>query len=218
MGLVKEAFSSGGVLSKMAEKAKSSVDSIITTLDPQMSEFINSGGDTEVTVISENEEEVSALREAFHSVFGKAWVNGMKLNVPPKKFQAVGFEEGKRNAEEKIEYSFKYRKTPTVAIENILLEQNGEWFELSILVLKDTERQITVQTFSQATPVPVDEFLRSITPENKTLSTQEKLASIAQAKGNWQQHISGVSRKEVILLAAKTLVSLYKNKLSARIF
>ncbi|CAH0550086.1 unnamed protein product [Brassicogethes aeneus] len=40
MGLVKEAFSSGGVLSKMAEKAKNSVDSIITTLDPQMSEYI----------------------------------------------------------------------------------------------------------------------------------------------------------------------------------
>lgn len=40
MGMVKDAFSSGGVLSKMAEKAKSSVDSIITTLDPQMSEYI----------------------------------------------------------------------------------------------------------------------------------------------------------------------------------
>lgn len=40
MGLFKEAFSSGGVLSKVAEKAKSSVDSIITTLDPQMSEYI----------------------------------------------------------------------------------------------------------------------------------------------------------------------------------
>lgn len=39
MGLVKGAFS-GGVLSKMAEKAKNSVDSIITTLDPQMSEYL----------------------------------------------------------------------------------------------------------------------------------------------------------------------------------
>ncbi|CAH1983011.1 unnamed protein product [Acanthoscelides obtectus] len=74
MGLVKEAFSSGGVLSKMAEKAKNSVDSIITTLDPQMSEYIHSAGDTEVTVTSDNEEEVSAVRDAFHAVFGKAWV------------------------------------------------------------------------------------------------------------------------------------------------
>ncbi|KAG5889525.1 hypothetical protein JTB14_036616 [Gonioctena quinquepunctata] len=219
MGLVKEAFSSGGVLSKMAEKARSSVDSIITTLDPQMSEFINSGGDTEVTVISENEEEVTAVREAFHSVLGKSWVNGVKLNVPPKKSQAVGYEAAKKNAEEKIEYSLKYRNTPSVAIENFLMEQNEEWFDLTLLILKDNERQITVQTLSQATPVPVDEFLRNIasdTPDYKTLSTQEKLALTAQAKGNWQQHISGVSRKEVILLAGKTLVSLYKSKLPSK--
>jgi hypothetical protein len=37
---MKDAVSSGGILSKVAEKAKHSVDSLITTLDPQMSEFI----------------------------------------------------------------------------------------------------------------------------------------------------------------------------------
>lgn len=30
-----------GVLSKVAEKAKNSVDTIITTLDPQMSEYLS---------------------------------------------------------------------------------------------------------------------------------------------------------------------------------
>lgn len=40
LGWMKGAVSSGGLLSKMAEKAKSSVDSMITTLDPQMREFI----------------------------------------------------------------------------------------------------------------------------------------------------------------------------------
>lgn len=39
MGFFKEALTTG-VLSKVAEKAKYSVDSIITTLDPQMSEYI----------------------------------------------------------------------------------------------------------------------------------------------------------------------------------
>lgn len=40
LGWMKGAVASGGLLSKMAEKAKSSVDSMITTLDPQMREFI----------------------------------------------------------------------------------------------------------------------------------------------------------------------------------
>lgn len=40
IGWMKDAVSTGGILSKVAEKAKNSVDSLITTLDPQMSEFI----------------------------------------------------------------------------------------------------------------------------------------------------------------------------------
>lgn len=39
-GWMKGAVATGGILSKVAEKAKSSVDSMITTLDPQMREFI----------------------------------------------------------------------------------------------------------------------------------------------------------------------------------
>lgn len=39
LGMVKGALSSQ-MVTKMVEKAKSSVDSIITTLDPQMSEYI----------------------------------------------------------------------------------------------------------------------------------------------------------------------------------
>jgi hypothetical protein len=40
LGWVKGAVGSGGLLSKVAEKAKHSVDSMITTLDPQMREFL----------------------------------------------------------------------------------------------------------------------------------------------------------------------------------
>lgn len=40
MGWMKGAMSGGGILSKVAEKAKHSVDSMITTLDPQMKEYI----------------------------------------------------------------------------------------------------------------------------------------------------------------------------------
>lgn len=43
LGWVKGAVGSGGLLLKVAEKAKSSVDSMITTLDPQMREFLCKG-------------------------------------------------------------------------------------------------------------------------------------------------------------------------------
>lgn len=38
----------------------------------------------------------------------------------------IGFESAERSAQEKIDYSLKYRKTPTVALENLLFKQNEE--------------------------------------------------------------------------------------------
>ncbi|XP_019881420.1 protein PRRC1-like isoform X2 [Aethina tumida] len=216
MGLVKEAFSSGGVLSKMAEKAKSSVDSIITTLDPQMSEYIYSSGDTEVTVTSEVEEEVAAVREAFHSVFGKAWINGIKLNMPVKTSVAIGFEEGWKNASEKIDYSLKYRNTPTISIENILFQEKNDWYDVNLLLLRDVERQITVKTFSQATPLPLDQILSEIDSEGsqyKDMELPQKLAVHLKNKPGWEQNITGFNKKEVLVLAAKTLIRVYKSHL-----
>lgn len=55
------------------------------------------------------------------------------------------------------------------------------------MVLKDTEKQITVQTFSQATPVPLAEFLKKIKLDKdlNTLTNEEGLATyIIVSKGD----------------------------------
>lgn len=210
LGLVKGALSSQ-VVTKMVEKAKSSVDSIITTLDPQMSEYIYSGGDLEITVTTEEDDIVSGVREAAHSVLGQAWVNGIKLGMPVQKTQAVGFEKALNNAKDKIQYSFKFRKTVTVAIENLLLEHKKKWFDLSVLVLKDFEKDINIYTFSQATPVPVEKFLEKDVAD---IDIENKLSEYLKAVPCWQEEVSGISRKEVISLSARLLFKLYKDNLS----
>jgi hypothetical protein len=94
-GWMKEAMPGKSILAKVAEKARSSVDTMITTLDPQMKEFIcecfksillflehivfefslkDSGGDIDIAVASSKELKVSSVREAFQTVFGKATV------------------------------------------------------------------------------------------------------------------------------------------------
>merc|ERR1719438_286738 len=59
-----------GFLSKVVEKTRSVTENVITTLDPQMTEFIHSGGDVEVAVASDKENKVVPIREAFQGVFG----------------------------------------------------------------------------------------------------------------------------------------------------
>ncbi|EFA07067.2 protein PRRC1-A [Tribolium castaneum] len=220
IGWMKDAVSSGGILSKVAEKAKNSVDSLITTLDPQMSEFIYSGGDVELAVVSQDPDEVAPIREAIFSVFGKAWVNGISVKVDERKHQAVGFEEGIKRAEEKLKAALNSSQVPTIAIENILLQQNDEWFDLSVLVLKDVEKKILLKTYTQTTPIPLDSFVKLAEKEMPSYakgcdSTEKLLAAYLQVcKNNWQQGVSGVARKETLFLAARTLVTLYKNKIT----
>ncbi|KAF5269818.1 hypothetical protein FQR65_LT05864 [Abscondita terminalis] len=155
---MKGAVSTGGILSRVAEKAKNSVDSMITTLDPQMREYIYSGGDMDILVASGQEVKISPIREAFQGIFGKATVEGVHVETTNIAAQPVGFAAGIKSAEERIEIVFQNtnaQAVPVVSIENFLLEVGEDtWYDLGVLILKDPVRQITLQTFTQMTPVP----------------------------------------------------------------
>ena len=89
-------------LSKVVEKTKSVTENVITTLDPQMKEFIHSGGDVEVVVTSDKEDKVVPVREAFQAVFGHATVYGLPSKCVSIAEQSVGFASGKQAALERI--------------------------------------------------------------------------------------------------------------------
>ena len=91
-----------GFLSKVVEKTKTVTENVITTLDPQMKEFIHSGGDVEVVVASDKEDKVAPIREAFQSVFGRATVYGLASKGTSIAEQPVGFASGKQAALERI--------------------------------------------------------------------------------------------------------------------
>ncbi len=77
---------------------------MITTLDPQMKEYIYSGGDIEIVVTSEAESKVLPLRSAFQTVFGRATVVGMKAHPAVAiAEQPVGYAAGRQGALERIQ-------------------------------------------------------------------------------------------------------------------
>lgn len=88
------------------EKAKASIDKVVTTLDPQMSALIYSGGETEVVVasISDDDDEVMSIREAFQKIFGRATVYGHNTIVSNVAAQPVGFESAELFAKERINH------------------------------------------------------------------------------------------------------------------
>lgn len=99
---------SGGLLSKVAQKTKSSVETMITTLDPQMKDYIYSGGDIDILVASDKPSKVQPIRDAFQSVFGLATVNGKASPASVSiAEQPVGYAAGRQGALERIQVPLK---------------------------------------------------------------------------------------------------------------
>ncbi|KDR15996.1 Protein PRRC1 [Zootermopsis nevadensis] len=198
---------------------------MITTLDPQMREFLYSGGDVDIVVASDKEVKLSAVREAFQAVFGKATVSGVAVQTAMTAAQPVGFVF---SAEERISTlqctGRLHPKQPIVAVENFLVEVGeNKWFDIGVLMLKDPGQEINLQTFTQLTPVPAAmvALAQDDTPSDYPLLCSGLAVTIGSLMAQnlevhhseWHQALTGVSRREMLLVAAKVLAGLYKNSI-----
>uniref|UniRef100_A0A6M2DKF4 Protein prrc1-like isoform x1 polistes canadensis n=1 Tax=Xenopsylla cheopis TaxID=163159 RepID=A0A6M2DKF4_XENCH len=229
MGWVKGAVSSGGILHRVAEKAKNSVDTMITTLDPQMREFIYSGGDLELVVASDKEVKISPIREAFQMTFGKATVSGLQAQSTIIAAQPVGLDAALAAAKERICILRSQPRVgtdiPIVAIENYIEEIGPErWYDMSLLLLTHPSLGISIHLSSQGTPLPaqiVTAARQDTPPDYKfkdsgfSITIGSLMAENLQVHhSEWHKALTGVSRREIILLAARSLAGLYKNALN----
>ncbi|GAB0093890.1 Protein PRRC1 [Sergentomyia squamirostris] len=230
LGWMKEAASSGGeILSKVAEKAKNSVDNIVTTLDPQMKEYIYSGGDVEIIVASDKDVKVKPCREAFQTVFGKATVIGLPAQAVNIAAQPVGFEAALRGAQERTANlrtnSHIEDKLPVAAIENFIIEAfPDQWFDAGLIMITDPQRNLVLKSITQMTPIPlaVVATIRESTPKDYPLQDTGFSVTIGQVMAEnlkvipaeWHQHYTSVNRSDMILNAVKSLAAIYKKTIA----
>ncbi|CAH0392534.1 unnamed protein product [Bemisia tabaci] len=227
-GWMKDTVSSKGgtLLSKVAEKAKTSVDSVITTLDPQMKEFLSlaPGNELEIVVASDKEVKISPIREAFQNIVGKVNVRGVSSQPEGVASQPVGFEAASKAVCSRIE---KIRKEesfhgPVVAIENFIVEVTpGKWFDVGLVMLNELDKGINLETYTEFTPLPLDivSVAKDDTPQDyEHLSTGfavtigSLMANNLQVSPNeWHYVYTGVSRRDMLLNAGKMIAGLYKN-------
>jgi non-canonical (house-cleaning) NTP pyrophosphatase len=226
-------IASNSFLSKVAETAKNSVGTMITTLDPGMKEYLYSGGDVNVVVASDKDSKVVPIREAFIDVFGRATVKGVESQATTVAAQPVGHEAGLRAAEERIanirtnQHISIPQNQVIVSLENFVTELASEsWFELGCLVLEDPLLGVKLVVYTQAIPIPNESVteLKFETASDYPLRASGFSKTIGQTmaqkldvpRDQWHEAWSGVSRGETIHLAARALASLYKNKYHAK--
>ncbi|XP_063626718.1 protein PRRC1-like [Cydia splendana] len=227
---VKGAVSSGGILQRVAEKAKNSVDSMITTLDPQMKEYLNSGGDVNLVVASDKDVKISPVREAFQIVFGKATVTGYEAQSDVTAAQPVGYAAAYAAAKQRIAHirsahTEVHNNIPIVAVEGFLHEAVADrWYAIDLLVLSQPSLGIELQLQSQGCPVPAAAVAaaRASTPEDYahiqtgfSVTVPSVMADSLQVPHTqWHEASTGVSRRELLLLAARSLAGSYKKLLA----
>uniref|UniRef100_A0A8C8WAK3 Protein PRRC1 n=1 Tax=Panthera leo TaxID=9689 RepID=A0A8C8WAK3_PANLE len=153
------------MVKSVLDKTKHSVESMITTLDPGMAPYIKSGGELDIVVTSNKEVKVAAVRDAFQEVFGLAVVIGEagQSNIAP---QPVGYAAGLKGAQERIDSLRRtgviHEKQIAVSVENFIAELlPDKWFDIGCLIVEDPAHGIHLETFTQATPVPL-EFVQQV--------------------------------------------------------
>ncbi|XP_078586837.1 protein PRRC1-like [Branchiostoma floridae x Branchiostoma japonicum] len=219
------------LMQKVVEKTKSSVETMITTMDPGMTPYIKSGGDIDIVVASDKEVKVAAVRAAFQKVFGKATVTGeaSQSNIAP---QPVGYAAGLKGAQERMESLRRngviHEKQPCVSVENFIAELlPDKWFDIGCVVLQDPLNGVTLEMFTQATPVPPEAVTRAQdeTPPDYNLRWSGLAVTCGEAiertvpgvhHADWHRAFTGMSRQDMIFSAAVALAGMYKQRLPAK--
>ena len=73
--------------------------------------------------------------------------------------QPVGFNAALKSAKERIDAARQNpiipQDVPIVAVENFLLKvDDNKWYDLDLILLNDQKNNVSLQTFTQMTPVP----------------------------------------------------------------
>lgn len=201
------------IILQIAEKAKNSVDSVITVLDPGMKEYLYSGGNINIVVVSDSKFLVSPIRDAFQDVFGRATVSAARYKSPqvnddyPIKL-ASGFNEAIIVAKERIK---KFRlDTDNIPQNQVILvvqptvvtvrsnETKGltiddnlqlEWFLTFCMVIEDPVLAATMYSFAQFIPIDSDIIVKL---KEAKLSTE-----FAQSSLGFAQSISDFMTKRL---------------------
>ncbi|XP_069348906.1 protein PRRC1 [Eulemur rufifrons] len=219
------------MVKSVLDKTKHSVESMITTLDPGMAPYIKSGGELDIVVTSNKEVKVAAVRDAFQEVFGLAVVVGEagQSNIAP---QPVGYAAGLKGAQERIDSLRRigviHEKQTAVSVENFIAELlPDKWFDIGCLVVEDPVHGIHLETFTQATPVPLEfvQQAQSLTPQDYNLRWSGLSVTVGEvleksllnvSRTDWHVAFTGMSRRQMIYSAAKAVAGMYKQRLPPR--
>ncbi|XP_023385375.1 protein PRRC1 [Pteropus vampyrus] len=121
-----------------------------------------------------------------------------------------------------------HEKQTAVSVENFIAELlPDKWFDIGCLIVEDPVHGIHLETFTQATPVPLEfvQQAQSLTPQDYNLRWSGLLVTVGEvleksllnvSRTDWHLTFTGMSRRQMIYSAAKAMAGMYKQRLPPR--
>ena len=179
------------IIHQLAEKAKNSIDSVITTLDPGMKEYLYSGGKVNIMVMSDSDCFIYPIRDAFQQIFGRATVVPARYDSPKTSVDypiklASGMDQAVLVAKEKIralrmdannvpqnqvivivQQSLVCLNNPSPSLQNGQQQDDTspKWFLTYSMLIEDPVLSLTSYCHSQFIPID-DEIVAKITQDS----------------------------------------------------
>lgn len=213
----------------IVEKTKTSVESVITTLDPEMEDYLYRREQSiSLAVATTDTEAVEAIKDGFRQVFEHVSVqsNSSTSGIAPL---PIGFSAGVKGARHRIANLVHGKKVQEghviIGVEEMLSELlPGRWFGLTCLALSDPTSKTELETFSQSVQIPSVYIKKAeeSTPSNYNLrwsglsfTLGEVMLGSGQEHGDWHSKISGSSKRQILTLAARSLAGQFRERLKA---
>lgn len=214
------------VFSKVAETSKSAMDSVITTLDPQMKDFLAADAAVELAIASDKEVKINSVKEGFQRIFSQVVARGLgSPGSPSMANQPLGFENGRKAAEERIaslrNSGLVPRTIAIVAVEGFVFEASPDrFFFADCVILDDPSKNLQIEVISQAVQIPPAAvgFLKAHTPGDYPQRDSGFAVTVGQAVAeatgftpyDWQEQLSGAPRRKSIESAAVSVAFQYR--------
>ncbi|XP_065059855.1 protein PRRC1-like isoform X2 [Rhopilema esculentum] len=210
---------------QILQKTKNATDTVLTTLDPGMEEYLNPV--VHLAIGSQDSNIMQAIRQGFKNVFGHTAAKGHGVQHSYARLP-IGFDLATKSVTEKLDaitaIDFKFNQPYVhVAIQPFLTElQQGRWSCMLCLAIRDCSKQIQLQTFSQPIQIPSQCISIAYNKTSQEVAQYgldvdiDEAVRLYQPYANdqdWCSTLTGIKLETVITMAAQGLAAEYRREL-----
>lgn len=223
LGWLQKTVTHSTFLSKVADKAKIGMDSVLTTLDPGMKDFLKSEGSVDIVIGSDNGRIINAIADGFRRVFSSVTYRG--LGTPGASHllpQIIGYPLALQYLDERANLlrasGLAGNKSAIVTVQPFLHSIEKIWYESVAIGIQKNE--VKAHVFTQPVEVESDVIiaLERHTPKGYAANAFATTVGSGYAEvfgvdpDDWQFRLLSYSSSELYQLASAALAAAFKRK------